>query len=109
MTGKPEPMLYLSDARGIYIPRDFARDTKRDCISGVDAADLELLARGPDEEWYWDAWASVLDNARVTDPVSGVVYRVDQDGDCWLVPEGMEWNDGGGYFWPEESDEAIEA
>ncbi len=35
MRNKPEPMLYLSERRGVYIPRDFATDTRRDCISGV--------------------------------------------------------------------------
>lgn len=38
---------YLDGARGQYIPRDFARDTKRECISEVKAEDLDYLARGP--------------------------------------------------------------
>jgi len=28
-------LLYLSDARGVYIPRDFATDTRHDCVANV--------------------------------------------------------------------------
>jgi hypothetical protein len=29
-----------------------------------------------------------------------------QDGDLWLIPEGMQWNDETGFFeWPEETEE----
>ena len=102
---KPEPMLYLSDARGIYIPRDFATDTRRECIAGVDDETLAILAAGPEHELYWDAWTDVENNATVTDPDSGIVYRVYQDGDCWLVPDGMEYDESRGFFWPDDSEE----
>jgi hypothetical protein len=105
MRNKPEPMLYLSDARGVYIPRDFATHTRRDCIAGVSQEDLDILASGPDHEFYWDAWSDVESCATVTDPVTHVVYRVYQDGDCWLIPDGMEWSEESEFFvWP-ESDE----
>jgi hypothetical protein len=42
--------------------------------------------------YYWDAWLNVEINASVTDK-NGVKYSVYQDGDCWLVPHGMEWDD----------------
>ena len=30
------------------------------------------------------------------------VYRVYQDGDCWLIPEGMGWSEETEFFvWPE--------
>ena len=78
-------LLYLSDARGRYIPRDFAICTRRDCVCGVDDKTWAAL-EDPDGEWYWDAWADVLDNATVRDPETGRVYGIYQDGDCWLVP-----------------------
>ena len=102
---KPEPMLYLSDARGVYIPRDFATDTRRDCISGVDDETLAILASGPDHELYWDAWTDVEDNATVADPQTGTKYYVYQNGDCWLVPDGMQIDDLGDFFWPDDSEE----
>jgi hypothetical protein len=83
---------YLDSARGQYIPRDFARDTKRECIEGIEAKDLDYLARGPggvlDEdqsladgetergEFYWDTWTEVCDNAILICPVSGNRFRL---------------------------------
>ena len=86
-------LLYLSEARGIYIPRDFATDTYPECISGVSAGDMDILQAGPDHEWYWEAWESVLNNAVITARDSGKQYTVYQDGDCWLVPVGAEWQE----------------
>ena len=95
------PLLFLSDARGIYIPRDFAKCIKVDALKGVSSEDLDLLRNGPDEELYWDVWTDVLDNATVED--NGVTYFLYQDGDLWLIPQGMEWNDERGCWeWPFE-------
>lgn len=106
MTAKPDTILLLSDARGIYIPRDFANEVKPECLSGVTEEDIATLKAGPDHEWYWEAWQSVCDSARVTDPTTGTVYTVYQDGDCWLIPEGMEWDERNEcYAWPETDEE----
>ena len=86
-------VLFLLDARGIYIPRDFADAIVRDTITGIDHSDLDYLSGGPDQEYYWDTWADVCDNAIVTSPDDGTVYRVYQDGDCWLVEDGAIMND----------------
>lgn len=99
-TSKPDVLLYLSDASGVYIPQRFADETKPECIGGVDDETLDILRAGPDHEWYWEAWDDVLRDAIVTDHESGVQYRVEQDGDCWLVPVGMEWDDDNGWHWP---------
>jgi len=112
--------LYLDGSRGQYLPRDFARDTKRSVISGVDAAVLDYLARGPggclDEElpltadetvrgeFYWDIWQTVLDDAVLTDPKDGARYTLYQNDDLWLVPEGWERDDSSESFRPPESD-----
>ena len=99
---KLEPMLWLSDARGIYIPRDFVSSfANLASLSGVSDEDKAILEAGPDHEWYWEAWDDVLNNATVTDD-KGNVFTVYQDGDCWLIPEGMEWSDENEFFvWPE--------
>jgi hypothetical protein len=104
---KPDVMLLLSDARGVYIPRDFALEIKRDHVSGVDDKTWATLEAGPtnENEWYWEAWHDVCDRAIVTDD-DGVKYSVYQDGDCWLVPEGMEYNETEGFIWPSESERA---
>ena len=83
--------LYLSDARGIYIPRDFATSIKRECVANVSPEDWEVLAAGPDHEFYWDTWSDVERDAVITNPVTGRVFSLYQDGDLWLVPTDAEW------------------
>jgi len=104
---KPEPLLWLSDARGIYIPRDFATSfaDRAKSVKGVSDEDWAILEAGPDHEYYWDAWSDVEANAIVTDD-DGVEYGVYQEGDCWLIPMGMEWSDEeGGWVWPSDDEE----
>lgn len=103
-------MLWLSDARGIYIPRDFANSftDRAKSVAGVSEKQWEILEAGPDHEWYWETWDEVCNNAVITDD-EGVKYFVHQDGDCWLVPEGMEWSDDEGTFaWPTDDDDDEE-
>lgn len=102
-TNKPQPILFLSDARGIYIPRDFAKGIKRDYVAGIAPDTWKCLEAGPDHEWYWEAWAEVERDAIVTDPTTGIRYRVYQDGDCWLLPEGMTATDSGELTWEERA------
>ena len=104
MTKKIEPLLWLNDARGIYIPRDFANSfaDRAKHVQNVSDEDWTILEAGPYHEWYWEAWVNVCDNAIVTDN-DGVRFRIHQDGDCWLIPEGMEWSEENDfYMWPEE-------
>lgn len=86
-------LLYLSDARGIYIPQNFAEQTDRHCVTGVTDDDWNTLLAGPDHEWYWEAWESFCNNAVVTSPDNGKRYRIYQDGDCWLIPVDAETTD----------------
>lgn len=104
---KPEPLLYLSDARGVYIPRDFIRHTLPECMLGVSAYVADTLRAGPDHDGYWDAWCELERFAVVVDPTTGVRYSVYQDGDCWLIPEGMEWDDAlAFYVWPSDEEQS---
>ena len=104
MSSKPDMLLWLSDARGQYIPRDFANSfvDRSSAVKGVDGGTWETLESGPDHEWYWDAWQEVCDRAVITDE-NGHEYFIHQDGDCWLVPKGMEWDEHMETFdWPKE-------
>jgi hypothetical protein len=97
-----DPVLWLSDARGIYIPRDFATsfNDRARAVSGVSDEDWTIL-EDPNHDFYWEAWQDVCDNAVITD-ADGIEYRVYQDGDCWLIPVGMEWDDRTEFFtWPQ--------
>ena len=101
---KPDMLLWLSDARGVYIPRDFATSfaDRAKSVSGVTDEQWAILEAGPDDEFYWDVWTEVEDSAVITDE-KGVEYRIHLDGDCWLVPEGMEWSDEEQTFvWPSD-------
>ena len=44
MTFENDAILLLSDARGQYIPRDFAREVKRECVTGVTEEDWAIAA-----------------------------------------------------------------
>lgn len=110
---KPDTILFLDDHRGQYIPRDFAQAIKRDSVHPKWHGELDILAHGPPggtdsdigaSEHYWDIWADICDNIVVTDHTTNVRYRIYQDGACWLVPEGMEFNERTETFeWPEET------
>ena len=103
---KPEPILWLTDALGIYIPREFAlkfgdRATQ---VANVSDEDWAILETGPDHEAYWDTWSQVETDAIVTLP-NGEAYTVYQDGDCWLIPVGMEWDEESDwYVWKDDDD-----
>lgn len=75
--------LLLTDARGIYIPRDFAMYFED--MDHVSDEDMEILKAGPDHEQYWDAWDAVLQNA--SNVVNGKVWRLYQDGDLFAYCE----------------------
>ena len=75
--------ILLSDSRGVYIPRDFA--LYYEDMDGVSAEDMETLKAGPDAEWYWEAWDSVLSNAKRE--INGKVWRLYQDGDLFAYCE----------------------
>lgn len=83
---KPNIILLLSDARGIYIPRDFASgfNFDEDGWQGVSTEDLEVLS-DPHHEDYWETWDAVLSNASYFDKPSGKVYHLHQDGDLWAL------------------------
>ena len=107
---RPEMILWLSDSRGIYLPRDFAKSfaDRARCVRDVKDEDWAILEAGPDHEQYWDAWLEVSEKAVITDN-NGVKYTVWQCNDCWLVPIGMRWDDEADtYVWPEEETEASD-
>lgn len=75
--------LMLSDARGVYIPRDFVQGINLEVWQGISAWAREACDKGPDDNPdYWDAWSDILDNAK----------RIDADGNSWfLLQDGDLW------------------
>lgn len=82
-------ILILSDARGIYIPRDFVIDEYKEIAHehcdkwGITQEDREIL-QNPDHEHYWETWDCVLNYAKYTAD-NGDVYTLHQDGDLWGI------------------------
>lgn len=83
-------VLILSDARGIYIPRDFLTDNQNEIAWDHCRAwglteenkDFWIEATDPTYEHYWEDWDWILANAKyVAD--NGDVYYLYQDGDLW--------------------------
>jgi hypothetical protein len=93
MSDKPKPIYFISDHHGVYIPKMFAEffDTSSYKLEGVGEEELKILKAGPEEEDYWDVWESVERCGIVIDDKQ-IRNRVHMDGDCWLIPEGMEWD-----------------
>lgn len=84
----------LSDARGIYIPRDFVESFSIECKEedkesakagkawqGISAQSV-IDCQDPDNEWYWDSWIDILDRAYWLDE-NGNKWSLLQDGDLW--------------------------
>ena len=85
--------LLLDSSRGVYIPQHFAESIDVEGWTGIKAEDLDVLRAGPDAEFYWDAWQSLLDYAETKD---GRVLH--QDGDLWLVARDKAIEDLNAYF-----------
>ena len=84
---------FLDSARGVYIPQNFAESINPADWTGITPEDLDILRAGPEHEFYWDAWTSVLDYAETKD---GRVLH--QDGDLWLVARDKAIEDLDAYF-----------
>jgi hypothetical protein len=104
-----EPLLWISDARGLSIPRDFANCfislvERYRRVDGVEDDQWRILEEGPDNSEYWKCWDEVLRDAVITDD-NGVKWTLYQDGDLWLIPEGMVWSEDNDFFvWPDDSE-----
>lgn len=82
----------ISEARGMYIPRDFISDEsgvvdEDHCLSWgltTDNSSCWEAAIAPCLGHYWDCWSWIINNAEYTTP-EGDIYRLHQDGDLWAV------------------------
>lgn len=85
--------LLVNGAAGVYVPQRFAewlepQEDNSDYYSGISKEDLAVLRAGPSYEHYWEAWADVLDNAKLKPYEDETEYFLHQENsDLWLVPE----------------------
>ena len=94
--------LLVSDSCGIYIPLRFVTDMDLAQWSGIRDEDVKILEAGPDAEWYWEAWDSVLGSAYAT--INGKVWRLSQDGDLWAYCEELKSDEEYEGFFQRERD-----
>lgn len=78
----------MIDARhGIYVPQLFAKEIFFDKWGFKDDdEDIKIISEGPENEFYWEAWQSVLDRAELVNAF-GKKFRLYQDGDLWAYCE----------------------
>ena len=73
-------ILFANSALGIYIPQYFAESHNPEKWCGIDTKDMAILNAGPDHEFYWETWESVLNSAETID---GAILH--QDDDLWVI------------------------
>lgn len=85
----------INGNRGIYLPQAFISSYRNNIKQGtIDQDDIDILEDGPEDEYYWDVWEDILDNAIVL--IDGKEYSLYQkyslyqDGDLFIVAEGEE-------------------
>ena len=83
--------LLLSDAREIYIPRDFVDGFDLDKWGlDPDSWEVQTCLKGPsyENDDYWEAWQEILNHAEYKTEEG--TYSLYQDGDLWAIcPELM--------------------
>ena len=82
--------IILSDARGIYIPRDFMQmisEADMEFQEGENGIPLDLWhdLEDPENENYWGAWQELMDCYKSEDG-----YRIYQNGDLYEISPAMD-------------------
>ena len=86
--------LLLSDRHGIYIPQLFIRYYLEHIVKDtITQEDIDILQFGPSNDWYWESWDTVLDNAVLVDEYN-IRWTLYQSGDLWAIKEGTEIPEG---------------
>lgn len=75
----------VNGAHGVFVPMVFVQTINRVLLSGVTAETLDYLAKEEilGDDWFWEEWDSVLNNARITH--NGKIYHLHQDGDLFAI------------------------
>ncbi|MGL5719523.1 MAG: hypothetical protein ACRCYP_01830 [Alphaproteobacteria bacterium] len=74
---------FLCDSHnGVFIPQIMIDRLVEAGWKGIQADDVTTIKLGPDCEWYWEAWETVLNNATYEDE-DGNEWRLYQDGDLF--------------------------
>lgn len=82
----------ISDSNGIYIPKIFVEqflstsgENKWNSLVPVGFhADFAICSKGPETDFYWEAWEEIIQNFQFTDSI-GRTFSLHQNGDLFLV------------------------
>ena len=75
--------LIVDGTHGRYAPMFFMEQFQDD-LQGVDPVDVDIVLGGPDEELYWECWATIAQDGYV--PFEGNDWTIyEYEGDIWLV------------------------
>lgn len=89
-----EPELLVNDAHGIYIAQLFCKQYLPYITNAEELKeDIDICIDGPDNEYYWEAWDTLLNRIELTNDNKekfsiGNLY---ESGDLWAIPEGYEY------------------
>lgn len=113
-----DPVACIVDGvHGIYVPQEFALrwqpeawGLSREEFANEDGSDWDCILGGPDEEYYWEAWESILGRARFQhpsrpngEPAAWAGASLYQDGDLFMVHRDAVWSESEEWFvWPED-------
>ena len=79
-------MELLCDSRhGQFIPQIMGERLLNAGWKGIEQKDVDCLA-DTENEWYWEAWESILNNAQFIDE-NGETWYLHHDGDLWAVTQ----------------------
>ena len=78
--------LLIDGHHGIFIPQLFC-EYYAENFEGINPEDLETC-QDPNNQWYWDSWTNILDNAYIIQ--NGKKYILWQDCDLFLIAENEE-------------------
>lgn len=75
--------LMCDSHHGIFIPQIMIERLVEAGWNGFSCGEIADLKEGPDDnEWYWQAWENVLNNAYLHDE-NGIEWRLHHDGDLF--------------------------
>ena len=77
--------LVVDSRHGVFIPQFFVDFYVKQwgLPKHPDDCAIEICADGPDTEDYWEAWESILNEAKYCK--DGRVWRLHHDGDLWAI------------------------
>ena len=83
---KEDAVILMVDSHaGQYIPQEFLESIKNvKGWKGISSENKKTIEAGPDNEWYWEAWTQICDNAKFTSKARQE-FRLYQDEDLWAV------------------------